>query len=92
MTPDQRLRLSYPYVADLPERAGGWGHDYDRVHEWLCSRFGGPLSGRWYLLGLLPTSPPKRTVRLSVKRLARSKSNPADANADGAGTQLAGCG
>ncbi len=52
MTPDQRLRLDYPHVADLPERPGGWGHDYDRVHEWLCERLGGPLSGRWYLLGL----------------------------------------
>jgi hypothetical protein len=52
MTPDQRLRRRYPHVADLPERPGGWGHDYDRVNEWLMRQFGGPQSGRWYLLGL----------------------------------------
>lgn len=52
MTPDQRLRRTFAHVADLPERPGGWGHDYDQVHEWLRRRLGSPLSGRWYLLGL----------------------------------------
>jgi hypothetical protein len=52
MTPDQRLRRQFPYVADLPERPRGWGHDYERVHDWLCARMGSPLAGRWYLLGL----------------------------------------
>ena len=52
MTPDQRLRRQFPHVADLPERPHGWGHDYERVHEWLADRLGSPLSGRWYLLGL----------------------------------------
>ena len=52
MTPDQRLRRQYPYIADLPERPGGYGHEYDAIHEWLVARLGSPLSGRWYLLGL----------------------------------------
>ena len=50
--PDQRLRWRFSYVADLPERTGGWGHDYDRVQDWLIRRFGGLQGGRWYLLGL----------------------------------------
>ena len=52
MTPDQRLRRKYPYVADLPERAGGYGQEYDAIHGWLVRRLGSPLGGRWYLLGL----------------------------------------
>lgn len=27
MTPDQRLRRQFLYIADLPERPGGWDHD-----------------------------------------------------------------
>lgn len=52
MTPDQRLRWRLPYVANLPEKARGWGHEYERVNEWLVRQFGGPQSGRWHLLGL----------------------------------------
>jgi hypothetical protein len=52
MTPDQRLRRSLPYVADLPEKPRGWGHEYERVHGWLVDHLGSPLSGRWYMLGL----------------------------------------
>ena len=52
MTPDQRLRRTYPYVAELPERPRGYGQEYDAIHEWLVRRLGSPLGGRWYLLGL----------------------------------------
>ena len=52
LTSDQRLRRTYPHVADLPERPRGYGHEYDAIHEWLVRRLGSPLSGRWYLLGL----------------------------------------
>lgn len=47
MTSDQRIRQRYPYVADLPEGSRGGGPDSERMHKWLCDRFGGPQEGRW---------------------------------------------
>ena len=47
--PDQRLRRTYPYVADLPEHPGGWATTMTPTR--LALRPGGMLGGRWYLLG-----------------------------------------
>jgi hypothetical protein len=52
MTPDQRLRRRFTYVAELPERPRGWGHEYDQVVDWLIARYGSSSADRWNILGL----------------------------------------
>ena len=52
MTPDQRLRQQFPYIADLPEKPGGWAHEYEQVVDWLLTVYGSSRADRWTILGL----------------------------------------